>query len=142
MYNSYRKLVDYKETSLEKNYEIRAWASPEGENGHNFELSNNRYNAADKQMNTLIKKAKAEGIEINGKGYGPDWDTFVQLVKDSNIKDKDAIVNNINSSSNREKTIKEMINIYPELEKEILPQLRRAEVYTFETYEEQVKVKK
>ena len=126
----------------EKKYEIRAWASPEGENGHNFELSNNRYNAADKQMNTLIKKAKAEGIEINGKGYGPDWDTFVQLVKDSNIKDKDAIVNNINSSSNREKTIKEMINIYPELEKEILPQLRRAEVYTFETYEEQVKVKK
>ena len=122
----------------EKKYEIRAWASPEGENGHNFELSNNRNNAADKQMKELVKKAKAEGIEITGKGYGPDWDTFVQLVKDSNIKDKDAIVNNINSSSNRERTIREMIDIYPQLEKEILPLLRRAEVYTFETYEEQV----
>ena len=123
----------------EKKYEIRAWASPEGENGHNFELSDNRDNAANNQMNALVKKAKAEGIQISGKGYGPDWDTFIQLVKDSNIKDKDAIVNNINNSSNREKTIKEMINIYPQLEKDILPLLRRAEVYTFETYEEQVK---
>jgi len=122
----------------ETKYEIRAWASPEGEEGHNNELSNNRCSAADKQMQQLIKKAKKEGIEISGKGYGPDWDTFVQLVRDSNLKDKDAILNNINSSSNRERTIKEMCAIYPQLEKEILPQLRRAEIYTFETYEEQV----
>jgi outer membrane protein OmpA-like peptidoglycan-associated protein len=122
----------------ETKYEIRAWASPEGEENHNNELSNNRDNAAEKQMNMLIKKAKKEGIEITGKGYGPDWDTFIQLVRNSNLKDKDAILNNINNSSNRERTIKEMCAIYPQLEKEILPQIRRAEVYTFETYEEQV----
>ena len=123
----------------ETRYEIRAWASPEGEEGHNNELSNNRCNAADKQMQSLAKKAKAAGIEISGKGYGPDWDTFVQLVRDSNLRDKDAILNNINSSSNRERTIKEMCNIYPELEKDILPQIRRSEVYTFETYQEVIK---
>ena len=120
----------------ETRYEIRAWASPEGEEGHNNELSNNRANAAEQQMNKLADKAKTE-VNISGKGYGPDWDTFVELVRNSNLKDKDAIVNNINSSSNREQTIKEMCAIYPQLEKDILPQLRRAEVYTFETYEVQ-----
>ena len=120
----------------ETRFEIRAWASPEGEEGHNNELSNNRAHAAEQQMNKLADKAKTE-VNISGKGYGPDWDTFVELVRNSNLKDKDAIVNNINSSSNREQTIKEMCAIYPQLEKDILPQLRRAEVYTFETYEVQ-----
>ena len=110
-------------------FEIKAWASPEGEEGHNNELSNNRYNAAEKQMNKLAKKAE---VEINGQGYGPDWNTFVQLVAESNLKDKDAIVNNVNNSSNKEQTIREMCDIYPQLEKDILPQLRRAEVYVYE----------
>ena len=129
----------------EKEFEIRAWASPEGEEGHNNELSNNRDNAAEKQMMKLAKKAE---ITINGKGYGEDWETFKQLVKDSDLKDKDAILNNINNSSNPQKTIKEMCAIYPQLEKDILPQLRRAEVYVNEPYKEvvtrtiKVKVKK
>ena len=117
------------------NFEIRAWASPEGEEGHNNELSNNRCNAADKQMKKLAKKT---AVEINGKGYGPDWNTFVELVAASDLKDKDAIVNNINKSSNKEQTIREMCDIYPQLEKDILPQIRRAEVYTTETVQEKV----
>ena len=116
-------------------FEVRAWASPEGEEGHNNELSNNRANAADKQMKKVAKKT---AVEITGKGYGPDWNTFVELVRNSNLKDKDAIVNNVNSSNNKEQTIREMCDIYPELEKDILPQLRRAEVYTMETVQEQV----
>ena len=119
----------------EKEFEIRAWASPEGEEGHNNELSNNRDNAAEKQMMKLAKKAE---ITINGKGYGEDWETFKQLVKDSDLKDKDAILNNINNSSNPQKTIKEMCAIYPQLEKDILPQLRRAEIYVNETYKDVV----
>ena len=110
-------------------FEVRAWASPEGEEGHNNELSNNRYNAAQKQMNKVAKKAE---VTINGQGYGPDWNTFVKLVAESDLKDKDAIVNNVNNSSNKEQTIREMCDIYPQLEKDILPQLRRAEVYVNE----------
>jgi opacity protein-like surface antigen len=122
----------------ETEFEIRAWASPEGEEDHNNTLSENRNNAANAQMMKLVKKAKAEGIQINGKGYGPDWNTFVELVQASNLKDKDAIINNINNSSNRERTIKEMCAIYPQLEKDILPQLRRAEIYVNEPYKEVV----
>ena len=119
----------------EKDFEIRAWASPEGEEGHNNELSNNRNNAAENQMKKLAKKAE---ITINGKGYGEDWNLFIELVQNSNLKDKDAIINNINNSSNKQRTIKEMCAIYPQLEKDILPQIRRAEVYVNEPYKDVV----
>ena len=119
----------------EKEFEIRAWASPEGEEGHNNELSNNRNNAAEKQMKKLAKKAE---ITINGQGYGEDWNLFTELVQNSNLKDKDAIINNINNSSNKQRTIKEMCAIYPQLEKDILPQIRRAEVFVNEPYKEVV----
>ena len=123
-------------------FEIKAWASPEGEEGHNFELSNNRNNAADKQMKKI---AKDKEINITGKGYGEDWATFIELVANSDLKDKDAIVNAINNSSNKQRTVKEMCDIYPQLEKDILPQLHRAEVYVNETVKEtvarQIKVK-
>ena len=111
---------------------VEAWASPEGEEGHNNELSNNRDNAAEKQMNKLAKKTE---ITIEGTGKGEDWATFIELVKNSDLKDKDAIVNTINNSSNKQKTVKEMCAIYPQLEKDILPQLRRAEVFVNEPYQ-------
>ena len=110
-------------------FEIRAWASPEGEEGHNNELSNNRDNAAEKQMKKLAKKTE---VNITGKGYGEDWNLFIELVKNSNLKDKDAIVNNINNASNKQRAIKDMCAIYPQLEKDILPQIRRAEVFVKE----------
>ena len=117
-----RKLLDEGETD----FVIKAWASPEGEEGHNFELSNNRNDAASAQMK---KVAKDKNINITGKGYGEDWNLFIELVKNSNLKDKDAIVNTVNNSSNKQKAVKDMCAIYPQLEREILPQIRRAEVY-------------
>ena len=116
-------------------FRVEAWASPEGEEGHNNELSNNRDNAAEKQMKKLAKKAKTE-ITISGEGKGEDWQTFIQLLQNSDLKDKDAIINNINNSSNKQRTVKEMCAIYPQLEKDILPQLRRAEVLVDEPYQE------
>ena len=64
-------------------------------------------------------------------------DSIVAAVTER-VKDKDAIVNNVNKSSNKQQTIREMCDVYPQLEKDILPQIRRAEVYTTETVEEQV----
>ena len=61
-------------------FEIRAWASPEGEEGHNNELSDNRNNAAEKQLKKLAKKAE---INVTGKGYGEDLNLFIELVQNS-----------------------------------------------------------
>ena len=113
-------------------FEIKAWASPECEEGHNFELSNNRDNAAEAQMKKI---AKDKNIKINGKGYGEDWNLFIELVQNSNLKDKDAIVNTVNNAPNKQKAVKDMCAIYPQLEKDILPQIRRAEVFVNEPVE-------
>ena len=110
-------------------FQVKAWASPEGEEGHNNELSRNRDNAAEAQMKKIAKKTD---ITIKGEGCGEDWNTFIELVKNSNLKDKDAIVNTVNNSSNKQKAVKDMCAIYPQLEKDILPQLRRADVYVNE----------
>ena len=110
-------------------FEIRAWASPEGEEGHNNELSNNRSTSAENQLKKLAKKTD---ITVTGKGYGEDLNLFIELVQNSDLKDKDAILNNINNASNKQQAIEEMCDIYPQLEKNILPQIRRAEVYVNE----------
>ena len=73
-----------------------------------------------------------KNFTFNAKGFGPDWDKFIELVQNSNIKDKDQIVrviNNAGSQARKEQEIKNMINVYPELEKDILPLIRRAEVF-------------
>jgi hypothetical protein len=111
-------------------FQVKAWASPEGEEGHNNELSNNRDRAAEDQMRKIAKKTN---LTIKGQGCGEDWNTFIELVKNSNLKDKDAIVNTVNNSNNKQKAVKDMCAIYPQLEKDILPQLRRADVYVNET---------
>jgi outer membrane protein OmpA-like peptidoglycan-associated protein len=109
-------------------FRIEAWASPEGEEGHNNELSTNRYNVAEKQIKDLAKGKKVE-ITVKGGGNGEDIELFKQLVKDSNLKDKDAILNVINSSSNQRQAVEDACRTYErQLEKDILPQIRRAEV--------------
>ena len=123
-----RKLVKEKLTGDVKGVRIEGWASPEDRTGVNNKLSNDRANAAIADIKAQLKK-EAKNYEFNGKGNGSDWDTFMKLVQNSNIKDKDAILNNINKSSNKAQTIREMIDIYPQLEKDILPLIRRAEVY-------------
>ncbi|MCB2206758.1 MAG: hypothetical protein KQH67_00565 [Bacteroidetes bacterium] len=126
---------------------IEGWASPEGEETFNQGLSERRAETAENFMAKKLKKAAKENEEVLDKdaveaiemimtANGPDWNGFMQAVEASDIKDKAAIINVINSANQdkREEEIRNMILIYPELEKEILPPLRRAEikVFTFE----------
>ena len=130
-----------------KNITIDGWASPEGEETFNQDLSMDRARTATKFMsdkvnnaakkNELIEDDLWEGIEVIENANGPDWNGFMRAVEASDIKDKKAIMNVINSagtSAEKEEQIKNMILIYPELERDILPPLRRAiiDVNTFE----------
>jgi Flp pilus assembly protein TadD len=122
-----------------KGIEIIGWASPEGTYDFNQKLSEMRVQTAEKYLKSKIRRElrkKDNGFAFNSvkdvqfthSANGPDWNGFMKAVKNSNLKDKDAIVNVINSAdeSKRETEIKNMIQIYPQLEKEILPELRRA----------------
>ncbi len=130
-----------------KDITIAGWASPEGEETFNNGLSDKRAEAAISYLNAEFKKMlknkdntlpfKSESeLNYNKSGNGPDWNGFMAAVEASSIKDKNAILNVVRSANpaQREQEIRNMILIYPELEKEILPPLRRAiiNVNTFE----------
>ena len=113
-------------------FEVEGWASPENGDGNNNTLSANRANAVVKAIKDQLKKAKLneKDFTFDAQGFGSDWNLFNELVQNSNIKDKDQILRVINNAGgNKEKEIQNMKNIYPELEKDILPLIRRAEVY-------------
>ena len=116
---------------------IDGWASPEGEETFNAGLSERRANSALKYMEDKIKRASKknelianEGIDFVVNSNGPDWNGFMKAVKSSNIKDKNAILNVVNSAdqAKKEEEIRNMILIYPEIERDILPPLRRADI--------------
>jgi outer membrane protein OmpA-like peptidoglycan-associated protein/Flp pilus assembly protein TadD len=130
-----------------KGIDIEGWASPEGEETFNQGLSQHRAETAAKYLKNKIKRElrkkgnafafkSVKDIAFTANANGPDWNGFMKAVKASNIADKAAILNVVNSAdeSKKEAEIRNMIQIYPELERDILPPLRRAiiKVSTFE----------
>ena len=72
-----------------------------------------------------------DNIKVTTEACGPDWDGFYELLANSSIKDKDQIANvlqQIKDGNQRERELKNMMKVYPKLEK-LLPELRRAEVF-------------
>lgn len=128
-----------------KDIEIDAWASPEGEVDFNDNLADDRAKSANKMLEKKMAKhfksmAKEQGVDLSEveqevaykvKGHGEDWDGFLDMVKNSDLADKNTILNVVNSQSDaakREQEIRNMTVIYKEVEDEILPALRRAEI--------------
>jgi tetratricopeptide (TPR) repeat protein len=128
-----------------KDIDIDAWASPEGEIDFNNNLADDRAIRAHKFMESKLekinkKRAKEMGVDVselqqdvlyNAKGHGEDWDGFMESVQKSDLRDKSAILNVINSQSDvakREQEIRNMTVIYKEIEDDILPPLRRADI--------------
>jgi tetratricopeptide (TPR) repeat protein len=134
-----------------KDIAMNGYASPEGEETYNANLSENRSKTGNKWMidqfqgwakeankDNKDKKAVKAAVEAAGKDvnmtlqhHGPDWNGFLKNVQNSNMKDKDKVLNVINSNvdpGKKEQEIRNMILIYPEIEKDLLPSLRRNDV--------------
>lgn len=110
--------------------DIIAYASPDGKEDFNAELSERRAKTASDAFNKKINSKKI-GIEttVNTTNVDEDWDGFQELVSNSNIEDKDLILRVLEMYSDpavREREIKNMSEVYTTLKKDILPELRRA----------------
>ena len=138
------------EQGLPKQISITGWASPEGEETANVGVSKNRADIATEQLNRILdevltimaRRAKAKDIEyykyeqrkqmiITTRASGEDWVHFVVMVEQSEIQDKHAIVNIVETQQNlikREQMIRNMAEVYGELNDEIFPNLRRAQI--------------
>lgn len=119
-----------------KSIEVNAWASPEGEVAFNEKLAENRSKTGEKYSTDMYRKLDREmGKSLNLpapviRAKGEDFDGFMTKLNASNLPDKQAIANVINSQiapAERERRIKDMTLIYGEIEK-ILEPLRRAEL--------------
>lgn len=110
--------------------DIIAYASPDGKEDFNAELSERRAKTASDAFNKKINN-KNVGIEttVNTTNVEEDWDGFQELVTSSNIEDKDLILRVLEMYSDpavREREIKNMSEVYTTLKDDILPELRRA----------------
>ncbi|MDE6112042.1 MAG: hypothetical protein K2G46_01320 [Bacteroidales bacterium] len=129
-----------------KQVQINAWASPEGEESRNQNLSDNRVKTAEKYfMDTynkfLNQRARAmkvkpnslkQDIDMQTQSMGEDWEGFLADLRASSIADKNTIINVISSHTDkatREQEIRNMTVIYKEIEDDILPSLRRSEIH-------------
>ncbi len=108
---------------------IRAWGSPD----EAVNIASKREEEIKKQIKKEIQKA---GLNENNYVFwteesGTDWDRFITLLSNSSIKDKEQIIRALMNSSNKETELKGVIMMYPQVEREILPQLRLVEVYVY-----------
>ncbi|MDR1739362.1 MAG: hypothetical protein LBR45_01205 [Bacteroidales bacterium] len=126
-----------------KSISVDAWASPEGEELRNSKLSQQRALTAKKHVDDAKKKATdarakqlkvkpatiEQKIDVDTASHGEDWDGFLSAVGKSDIKEKNTILNVINSNKDidkRHQEINNMVVIYKEIEDQILPPLRRS----------------
>jgi tetratricopeptide (TPR) repeat protein len=130
-------LLDYLEMVAEndrkelKEFDLSAYASPDGPQDLNDRLSHDRGKVTKK---FLLKKFRKQQEVANDSVYNvqytkEDWEGFKELMEASNLEDKDLVLRVLSMYSDpdqREKEIKNMSKIYTEIAEEILPQLRRS----------------
>lgn len=126
--NLLKKINEDKKNLNLNNIEISAYASPDGGFELNDKLASNRQKNTEKYLQKELKKIKMES-PVDAKYTAQDWDGFQELVKASNIQDKDVILRVLSmykDPEEREQQIKNMSAGFKELAEGILPELRRA----------------
>ena len=120
-----------------KNVEVSAYASPDGGLQLNEKLADKRRQETEKYVQQQLKKNKNLSAPIDAKYTAEDWDGFQELVKASNIQDKDVILRVLSmykDPEEREQQIRNISQAFRELADGILPQLRRSRmIINYET---------
>ena len=108
--------------------EVSAYASPDGGFSINDKLANERQKVSEQYVNQELKKINLDAA-VDAKYTAQDWEGFQELVKASDIQDKDVILRVLSmykDPQEREQQIKNISAAFRELADGILPQLRRA----------------
>ena len=107
--------------------QIVAYASPEGGQDYNAKLSDQRAASAQKAWTKVTGEEAPDDLLI--RSIGQDWDGFREAIEKSDIEDKDLILRVLSMYSDpavREREIRNMSQIYTEINKKVFPELRRA----------------
>ena len=118
---------DREKLNLE-NIEVSAYASPDGGFAINDKLAGERQKVSEKYVNQELKKINIDA-PVDAMYTAQDWEGFQQLVKASNIQDKEVILRVLSmykDPQEREQQIKNISTAFRELADGVLPELRRA----------------
>ena len=110
------------------NLEVSGYASPDGGMDLNTKLADNRQANAQKFLQKQMKKDKVDA-KIEATTTAEDWEGFQKAMENSNIQDKEVVLNVLkmyNDPEEREAQIKNLSNVYKKIADDILPQLRRS----------------
>jgi len=120
-----------------QNVEVSAYASPDGGQKLNDKLAAQRQQETQKYVEQQLKQTKNTAAPIDAKYTAQDWEGFQELVKASDIQDKDVILRVLSmykDPEEREQQIKNISSAFRELADGILPQLRRSRmIINYET---------
>ena len=105
---------------------VEGYASPEGPADENYRLAEERAKAAAELVQEELH-THLEPSQVTIHSNGGDWDGLFEAILGSDLANKEAIVKEIQESSNREETLRKLMNKYSGIEP-LLPQLRRANV--------------
>ena len=115
--------------------EVKSYASPEGSVDLNDNVSDKRAASTLRFLKKMLKKANLDGVDnkdlYTEVSEGEDWEGFNKLMRNSDIKDRrriTKIVNSVEDLEKREQAIRDMAEIYDAIEKDVLPQLRKAKI--------------
>ena len=123
------KRISAERESLNLNsVQVSAYASPDGGLALNEKLANQRQQNTEQYVKQQMKAAAVDG-QVETEYTAQDWEGFQQLVRASDIQDKDVILRVLSMYTDpqeREQQIKNMSHGFGELADNILPELRRA----------------
>jgi len=108
--------------------EVAGYASPDGGLDLNTKLANARQENAQKFLAKQMKKDKVNA-EIASNITAEDWAGFQKAMEESNIQDKNLVLNVLRMYSDpeeREAQIKNLSAVYKNIADDILPALRRS----------------
>lgn len=120
-----------------KSIQITGYASPEGGAESNSELSDNRAKTAMEAAMKVAKNAKNDTAQVEATykltGSGEDFSGFEKAVKASSMEqaDQDLVIRTIQREENpdqAEADAKDLAMLFKELDKDVFPSLRRAEI--------------
>ncbi|WP_372754555.1 tetratricopeptide repeat protein [Labilibaculum sp.] len=130
---SYLDAAKMDENKEYKGIEVAAYASPDGKEDWNEKLATKREGTSTSFIKKEMKKAKmneyAASEFFKSKVTPEDWAGFQELMKASNIQDKELILRVLSMYSDpevREKEIRNISAAFDEVKKEVLPKLRRS----------------
>lgn len=115
-----------------KELNIQSYASPDGPYAFNQALAQKREDNTKGYLNDQLKKDKiTEFGELTAQFTAEDWEGFQKLVEQSNIQDKDLILNILRMYKDpevRDREIRNLSSVFEVLADEILPQLRYSRI--------------